>query len=696
MPAAAEGQVAAHSPHSAGTRYGGAQQPGVAEQQQQQQQQQGPQWRGGGGALRPAKGYASPQHLQARKLQLSEQQRADAQRPATQLQTWSAAQQHTTPVPQVPVAASWSLLGSPHDAARSPGVAPATAHPLAPHSAERSASLWSTTAAVLSLLSGSPRSHSAGAAPTAAASAAALLGAPDAVTLRPHPPVVMLQSATRPLPPVERGVPAFHPQQAPTLCAAPGHQHHHVHVQGPPPAAAASLPLPPPPTQHHHHQAGQVRLPPHLHPPPSPLQHVTPGPAQAHSLTAAAATAPARLYSLAGLAGLPPTEADGTAHPAALTHAALAASPRPRGSDGAASVITLGGGGGGGAGGGPHRRRTTASTATSSSRSSTPPAPRRRDGSPPWSSPSPSAPAAPLRRSPSPLSASAVGPFHASAASAASTAPQAPHVSEQLHQMLLPPSQRPLLLPIGAPAAAPPPASPCESRADAGPQGGAAAAARSLVEGGRQARRLGPGVAPGPGSGHLAAQGLKLYDSTYTNPFARASSADEVASSAAGDQVGGLCSCVGGPGVWFSAPLRWWVGPSRLSESCLLRCRRVCALARRRAAARRRWRTACSCCSTRRTACRCVAGGTGGRVHWYGRVRVTSPCCKLRLAALFTRRVRTHTPTPDDEPSHARLCTRACALARLPLCCETSDMPGRWAPAPLRCPSKCNIPHTHA
>ncbi len=31
-------------------------------------------------------------------------------------------------------------------------------------------------------------------------------------------------------------------------------------------------------------------------------------------------------------------------------------------------------------------------------------------------------------------------------------------------------------------------------------------------------------------------------------------------------------------------------------------------------------------------------------------------------------------------------------LARLPWCCETSDTPGSWAPAPPRCPNRCRIP----
>ncbi len=37
---------------------------------------------------------------------------------------------------------------------------------------------------------------------------------------------------------------------------------------------------------------------------------------------------------------------------------------------------------------------------------------------------------------------------------------------------------------------------------------------------------------------------------------------------------------------------------------------------------------------------------------------------------------------------------RAHTLARLPLCCETSDTLGSWAPAPPRCPNICKIHHT--
>ncbi len=39
---------------------------------------------------------------------------------------------------------------------------------------------------------------------------------------------------------------------------------------------------------------------------------------------------------------------------------------------------------------------------------------------------------------------------------------------------------------------------------------------------------------------------------------------------------------------------------------------------------------------------------------------------------------------------------RGLARARMPFAlCETSDMPGSWAPAPQRSPNRCNIPHTH-
>ncbi len=41
-----------------------------------------------------------------------------------------------------------------------------------------------------------------------------------------------------------------------------------------------------------------------------------------------------------------------------------------------------------------------------------------------------------------------------------------------------------------------------------------------------------------------------------------------------------------------------------------------------------------------------------------------------------------------------RLCTCEYALARMPLCCGTSDMPGSWAPAPPRYPNRCKY-HTH-
>ncbi len=39
--------------------------------------------------------------------------------------------------------------------------------------------------------------------------------------------------------------------------------------------------------------------------------------------------------------------------------------------------------------------------------------------------------------------------------------------------------------------------------------------------------------------------------------------------------------------------------------------------------------------------------------------------------------------------------TRACALARLPFCCETSDAPGSWAPAPPRWPNRCKTTHAN-
>ncbi len=56
-----------------------------------------------------------------------------------------------------------------------------------------------------------------------------------------------------------------------------------------------------------------------------------------------------------------------------------------------------------------------------------------------------------------------------------------------------------------------------------------------------------------------------------------------------------------------------------------------------------------------------------------------------------------HTAMRTHCDAHTLRCVSApvrVSLARLPLCCETSDTPGSWAPAPPRCPNRCKIPHT--